>query len=263
MDEKILTQYRYNIYPVSLNPDEAEEYESLSKKILQQVAIRNQGNKIDESYLQQLSFRRSRLLDSLEDKFIQLDEVLKSKKPSPYTLFYSGSGSVESDDDPDDNNDDGTIRSISLITTILKKYNWYSSHFTHKESPLERQRILQSFKDKAIDAIAAIKVLDEGFDVPMCREAYITASSKNERQFIQRRGRILRRAKGKTESIIHDFVILHNDTDDVYKSLAESELLRVMEFYNSASNQDELLPKINKILKQYNISINTDDTHGE
>ena len=122
---------------------------------------------------------------------------------------------------------------------------------------------MQSFKDKAIDAIAAIKVLDEGFDVPMCREAYITASSKNERQFIQRRGRILRRAKGKTESIIHDFVILHNDTDDVYKSLAESELLRVMEFYNSASNQDELLPKINKILKQYNISINTDDTHGE
>jgi len=256
MDEKILTQYKYNIYPVSLNSEEAESYEEISKKISTMVAIKMSGKKINESILQNLSFKRSRLLDSLEDKFIQLENVLKNKKPSPFTLFYSGSGSVESDDDPEDENDDGTKRSISIITTILNKYHWNSSHFTSKESSSQRERILKSFKDESIDAIAAIKVLDEGFDVPMCREAYITASSRNERQFIQRRGRILRKSDGKNEAVIHDFVILHHGNNPVYNTLVENELKRVKEFFDSALNKDELLPQINAIKERFNIPIN-------
>ena len=98
----------------------------------------------------------------------------------------------------------------------------------------------------------------------MCREAYITASSRNERQFIQRRGRILRKSEGKTEAIIHDFVILHNNySDSVYKTLAQNEMKRVKEFYDSASNKDELLPLINDIKKQFNISINLDEEHAK
>ena len=217
------------------------------------VAIKISGGSINESALQNLNFKRSRLLDSLENKFVELEEIIKTKKPSPFTLFYSGSGSVESNDDPEDEDDFETVRSIDKITSILDKYGWSSSHFTSKQSPTKRVQILQNFKIESTEAIAAIKVLDEGFDVPMCREAYITASSRNERQFIQRRGRILRKADGKDEAIIHDFVILHNDSNPIYKSLAENEFKRVKEFYDSAANQEELLPQINKILKQFNI----------
>ena len=255
MKENILTQYKYYIYPVSLNEEEAEAYEKMSKNILKMIAMKNDNKPINEGILQNLIFKRSRLLDSLENKFTKLEEIIKTKKPSPYTLFYSGSGSVESTDDQDPENDDGTKRSISIITTILDKYHWNTSHFTSQESPSKRASILKSFKNGSIDAIAAIKVLDEGFDVPMCREAYITASSRNERQFIQRRGRILRKADGKKEAIIHDFVILHHDNNPVYKTLVENELKRVKEFYDSALNQDQLLPQINKIIQQFNITI--------
>ena len=256
MDEKILTQYKYNIYPVTLNDEEAESYEEISNQISKMVAIKMQGGSINDAVLQNLSFKRARLLDSLEDKFIKLEELIKNRKPSPFTLFYSGSGSIESDDDPDEDN--ASTRTISRITQILDKYYWNSSQFTAYESDIERRDILESFKSKSIEAIAAIKVLDEGFDVPMCQEAYITASSRNERQFIQRRGRILRRSDEKTEAIIHDFIILHNDSNPAFRTLAENELIRVKEFYSSALNKEDLLPKINIIKETFNISIDMD-----
>jgi superfamily II DNA or RNA helicase len=255
MDEGVLTQYQYNIYPVVLSSEEAEKYEELSKNISKMYAIKHSGKKINVKILQNIIFKRARLLDSIESKFDKLEEVLKKRKPSPYTLFYCGSGSVESEDDPDDLDDEGSIRSISKVTKILHKYHWSSSQFTHHETTNQRIAILNSFQKKGIDAIAAIKILDEGFDVPMCREAFITASSRNERQFIQRRGRILRKAKGKTESIIHDFVVLHDDYENpIFKSLAENEMKRVMEFYSAASNKEQLLPEINDIILKYNIS---------
>ena len=265
MDEGILTPYKYNIYPVSLNEDEAYEYEEISKNIASMVAQKKKGVNINETILQNLNFKRSRLLDSLEGKFIKLDQILKDKEPSSYTLFYCGSGSVESDDDPEDENEnkDKDIRSISKISSILHKYNWNCSHFTSKESPTQRARVLDSFKNQSIEAIAAIKVLDEGFDVPMCREAYITASSRNERQFIQRRGRILRTSEGKTESIIHDFVILpDNFTDNIYRTLAKNEMERVKEFFENSSNKDELFPYIEKIKSQFGITINEEGDYA-
>ncbi len=89
----------------------------------------------------------------------------------------------------------------------------------------------------------------------MCKEAYITASSRNERQFIQRRGRILRKSPGKKEAIIHDFVILPNKRDHVYKKLVENELNRVKEFYSVANNKIDIYDSIVKILNDYNIDI--------
>ena len=263
MDDDVLTPYRYNIYPVLLSSEEAPEYEELSKSISKLYAIKFGGGKIDEASLKHLIFERARLLDSIESKFDKLEEILKTRKPSSYTLFYCGSGSVESEDDPEEEDANSIIKSISKTTRILDDFNWNSSQFTHIETDLQRAKILNSFKEQVIDAIAAIKVLDEGFDVPMCREAFITASSRNERQFIQRRGRILRTAEGKTEAIIHDFVIFYNDSENpIFKKLVNNEMERVMEFYSAASNQDELLPKINEIKSKFNISIIEEDEYA-
>ena len=75
-----------------------------------------------------------------------------------------------------------------------------------------------------------LKKLDEGFDIPMCNEAYITASSSNERQWIQRRGRILRTAKGKTSAIVHDFVITKTSDPKAFQSLVAKEIERMVAF---------------------------------
>ena len=192
---------------------------------------------------------------------------MKDKPVSKYTLFYCGSGASaiseygldnEYEDKGEDKDPERT-KSIDRVVKILHSRNWNVSKFTANESPKARIGILNNFKSGSIDAMAAIKVLDEGFDVPMCKEAFITASSRNERQFVQRRGRILRRSEGKKEAIIHDFIILHNDSNPAFRTLAENELIRVKEFYGSALNKEELLPKINKIKEIFNISIDMEE----
>ena len=186
---------------------------------------------------------------------------MKDKPVSKYTLFYCGSGASaiseygldnEYEDKGEDKDPERT-KSIDRVVKILHSRNWNVSKFTANESPKARIGILNNFKSGSIDAMAAIKVLDEGFDVPMCKEAFITASSRNERQFVQRRGRILRKYPGKKEAIIHDFVIIPDGNDQIYKTLIENELIRVREFYSVANNKIDLYGQVTKIIDDYGL----------
>ena len=105
---------------------------------------------------------------------------------------------------------------------------------------------------KIIDGIIAIRVLDEGFDIPACQQAFLFASTRNERQFIQRRGRILRKSNNKSKSIIHDFLVLIDDYGDA-KELVEKELERAYDFNRIAINKDKIEVELNKIAKNYHI----------
>jgi|SaaInlV_110m_DNA_1040235.scaffolds.fasta_scaffold00947_2 superfamily II DNA or RNA helicase len=250
LDNNVLTGYKYHIHPVSLNSDEQDAYIAISGDISKMYAIKNNGGTIDEVILKNLLFKRSRLLDSLEDKFNTLERLLENRTPSPYVLFYCGSGSVEEDSEGS-NDKELNIKSIDRVTKILHQNGWSVSKFTSTETTRQRNEILENFKSATINAIAAIKVLDEGFDVPMCTEAYITASSRNERQFIQRRGRILRKSSNKSEAIIHDFVILPNSSNKALKDLVLNELERIFEFYSSANNKVDISMEIRKICDDY------------
>ena len=87
-----------------------------------------------------------------------------------------------------------------------------------------------------------MKVLDEGIDVPACQRAYILASTKNPRQYIQRRGRVLRKFHNKNSASIYDFVVLPcKDYATKYKkSLLKSELERIRDFTLLATNKVEI-----------------------
>lgn len=252
LEDKILTGYKYYIYPVAMNDDEGELYEQLSRKI-SGLYLKDNRTTIEDQILSNLIFKRSRLLDSLEDKFTTLESVLKDRPVTQHTLFYCGTGSSIFSDEHFDDSDGDKTKSIDRVTRILYKHNWNISKFTAEETHKARLGILNNFKLGSIDAIAAIRVLDEGFDVPMCREAYITASSKNERQFIQRRGRILRKSPGKEEAIIHDFVIVPSKDESAYKSLLEGELERVREFYSVANNKVEIFSQVSRIIEEHNL----------
>jgi superfamily II DNA or RNA helicase len=254
LDRGVLCQYKYYIHEVGFNTEEAEIYLDLTNKIAPLYARKCKSNlsQKDELILQNLIFKRSRHLDSIEDKFIILDRLLKYKQPSPYKLFYCGSGYQIGDVD-EKITDKEVLKTIDKITTILHQNNWKVSKFTSQETHKQRVVILDTFKKGQIDAIAAIKVLDEGFDIPMCDEAYITASSTNERQWVQRRGRILRKSKGKEIAIIHDFVITGVSNSNAFNGLVSNELKRVENFYSSCSNKDEVLPMIETIKKTHNI----------
>ena len=113
-------------------------------------------------------------------------------------------------------------------------------------NPIEYHTGMEGNRDATLDwfrefggILVSIKCLDEGVDIPAVTHALILASSQNPRQFIQRRGRVLRKAPGKHLADIHDAIVVPVSMDDEPEqlSLLKSELLRAIEFSNSALNK--------------------------
>ena len=233
----VLCPYMYECVPCDFDEDEAEEYERLSSQIgilmAQDPHRQNQSLQIQ---IQNLSSKRTRLLGSLRDKLNKLDDILADVNHHPHTLIYCGEGQHPLDI--------GTLnqeRSIEQVTQYLANNGWKVGKITSIETMSQRERILRSFDEGFIEAVVAMRVLDEGFDIPSCRTALILASSNSYRQYVQRRGRVLRNSPGKTTAHIYDFVALPSSSkissnSAVWRRQVEAELARVRDFINLASN---------------------------
>ena len=180
--------------------------------------------------------------------------MISESPPKPLTLFYCGEGNTEDEDSGD------SMRQVELATLILRENSWKSSLFTNQENRKTRTTLLDYFRIGLIDALVAMRCLDEGIDIPACKTAYILASSRNAKQFIQRRGRILRKSSGKefAEICIYDFVVKMPDTsshtNDYERKLISAELERVAEFAKLSINHAESIRILSPILKKYNLS---------
>lgn len=234
----VLTPYEYHIIIVQLTIEEQEQFDELSSKIQKLLLkLRGAGLSADErDAFTRYCGQRSRLLGSAKNKLVKLKELTAglSKEERVHTLFYSGEGKPFSIDEPDDN------KVIDKISKILDQNGWRASQFTSSSGRKQRQSIMQAFKEKTIEALVAMKVLDEGIDVPSCKTAYILASTKNPRQYVQRRGRILRKAPGKNLAKIYDFVVLPANDSLAGKSLKKAEALRINDFALLAVNKLEI-----------------------
>lgn len=157
-------------------------------------------------------------------------------------------------DDDDELGEDA--RQIEAVSQVLSESGWRLSRFTSRESARERADILESFSEGFIDAMVAIKCLDEGIDIPACQTAYFLASSSDPRQFIQRRGRILRRAEGKEKATIIDFVVVPSEVgsnSDADRRLMKKELARVAEFAALSLNRAHAYRILEPLLKFYRL----------
>lgn len=254
LQDKALTPYRYHVILVDLTEDEAEAYRNLSDQISKLVARKNlrELESSADQQLQFLLFSRARLLASAKNKLAELNRLLAGNKVSGKTLFYCGDGSTEDEDTGD------ILRQVEAVSSALYNLGWRNSLFTARETRQDRKTILNHFRLGLIDALVAIRCLDEGIDVPACRAAYILASSRNPRQFIQRRGRILRRSPGKEFAEIYDFVVkLPDDFADgssCERQLIRSELERVAEFANLAVNSEDAVRDLSSLLVKHNLS---------
>lgn len=245
----VLTPYDYQIHTNDMTGEETEEFILLQKDIDKMVAIKANGGVINEEALGARYSARSRLLGSVESKFTQLSTVVNNSERSAQNLFYCGDGSVETDqrDEP--------IRDIQRVTKTLYDAGWRVSKFTAGETQRERRQILNDFSSHEIDAMVAIRVLDEGIDLPNCHQAFLIASSRNERQYIQRRGRVLRLAKNKTKAIIHDFIVLPAPgyTSNECIKLVQEELRRAHEFLRIAENRVRLSRVADNLAKTWGV----------
>jgi superfamily II DNA or RNA helicase len=190
------------------------------------------------------------LLGALRDKVNQLRVALKSFQRHPHTLFYCGEGQH-----PLDRDNAASQRMVDTITLLLSQMHWKISRITADESVTERSRVLRGFDDGFVDAIAAIRVLDEGFDIPSCRTAFILASSNSYRQYIQRRGRVLRHAPGKETAVIYDFVAVPSPAllkrkQTIWRRQLTAELSRVRDFVSLATNSEGQQIDINNHMAQ-------------
>ena len=182
-----------------------------------------------------------RLLENVTAKLVKLQEHIRAIGIQSFALFYCGSGSINAPDGE-------RHRQIHLVTQLLARMKWHVGKITSEENPALRKATLDAFKGRQLNAIASIRVLDEGMDIPDCRSAYILASQRSTRQAIQRRGRVLRMAPNKEHATLYDFIIVgphlsNNDLEDLYSR----ELYRARMFAKDASNRGECLRLLNGI----------------
>jgi DNA phosphorothioation system restriction enzyme len=248
-----LTPYDYHPILVTLDPDEAEEYEQLTKRLSR---LFDENGKLQEA-AKPLLMRRARLLGQARQKITALEDILKTSSAMPEkSVFYCGDGRV---DDPITEDE---RRQIDAVARLLgERYELRVRTFTYRESPSEREEILDGLRQGSLDGVVAIRCLDEGIDVPELRTGFLMASSTNPRQFIQRRGRLLRKAKGKHKAIIYDFIVIPPDLDsnmdgsgfNMERNLFRRELSRIVEFCETAENGPEAMGKLLDLRRQYNL----------
>lgn len=241
INDGILTHYNYYIIPCHLTSDEQDIYDELSYEIGKIVSQANKKlTKNESDRLMIFSSKRSRLLGSAINKISALETLIQNtnEEDRKLSLIYVGEGT---------NNNNETI--VNEVSRTLRKQNWKTAQFISDTPKSERKKFLEMFKNQDIDALIAMKVLDEGIDVPACKNAYILASTKNPRQYVQRRGRVLRKYPGKNIANIFDFVILpSSDTNSTYaNTLKSSELERIRDFCLLATNKVDIETMIDQL----------------
>jgi len=241
----ILVPYIYYPQVVELTLDEMVEYQEISEQISKLAAmLSTKHDDALEDRLERLLFQRTRLLNSASEKLKALKALITKTPDAQHTLFYCSPEQID-----------------QVCHVVGWEYGWNINRFTAEEDNAERQRLLADFDNCNIQALVAMKCLDEGVDVPSTRTAYILASSSNPREFIQRRGRVLRRAPNKEIATIYDFIVVppqswySENSINSDKSIVERELRRFKEFADSAQNKHQALSIVWDIAQQYGIHL--------
>jgi DNA phosphorothioation system restriction enzyme len=244
IDAGALCEYYYVPHIIELQDDEMEEYMRLTAKIgrLMQTADGTEPALEDNQALQATLFKRARLIGTAREKIDLLVDLFERSPDTSHTLVYCSDGSTGLDGEGERHVDATTRRLRNDCGVTVDR-------FTAREDQAERERLLSAFEAGDIDVLTSIRCLDEGVDVPATRTAYLLASTSNPRQYVQRRGRILRKHENKDFAVIHDFITVPDTTrhpemlsDDQYgaeRTLIRKELERVSTFAEAARNHPD------------------------
>ena len=257
-----LTRYFYYPIPVSLTPEELEQYNAISDEIKKETRYDKKTKEIYYSKRgEMLLIKRARIVAGAQNKLSKLAEMMEKEVHNNHILVYCGATTVNDYDFADGRANVEDLKQIDAVTDILyNKLGIVVSKFTSEEDAEQRRRLIQSF-DEGItcQVLAAIKCLDEGVSIKSIEKAYILASGVNPREYVQRRGRVLRKFDNKDYAYIYDFVTLPRpmefiDECENYEydmSLIKREITRVKDFAKLAENSSESDKLIQKIRKVY------------
>lgn len=225
--ENKLTKYKY--YPILVNLSENERaiYSDYSRQIMKCLIKGKNGKfKLNEKG-KKIALRRARVVAGAVSKIDALEKVIIPYVKDRHILIYCGATRVLDPDKDTTEIDDDDLRQIDIVTDLLgNKLKMKVSQFTSNENIEERAVLKREFAlGDSLQALIAIKCLDEGVNIPSIKTAFILASTTNPKEYIQRRGRVLRLAAGKEYAEIYDFITLPRPLDEV-SSLTEEEMKR-------------------------------------
>lgn len=244
IEDGILCKYEYYPIFVSLNDEEMKAYEIISKK-LRKFIDSTTGKYKPEA--EKLLLARKRIIHKAENKKVAIERLLnslKSNKSLDYTFVFVPEG-FEPDYSQNDSYSiaDEDIHIIDEYAALFRSRGYsYHKYISGLE---DAQSILDSFASGDIQVLLSMKCLDEGVDIPRAEHAIFCSSTGNPRQFVQRRGRVLRKSKYKEKAKIWDLIIIPPDVNDknsdLEKNLFQSEVKRIVNFAALAENKIDIM----------------------
>ena len=266
IDNGMLTPYYYHPIVVSLNENELAEYLELTRQIVNAL-VKNKNDKAKLSeHAKMLLIKRARLVAAASEKITRLKEEIIPYINDTHILIYCGATTMKDVDYKDNHPPVDDVRQIDITVDLLgNELGMRISKFTSEESAEERESIKKEFADgKHLQALVAIRCLDEGVNIPSIKTAFILASSTNPKEYVQRRGRVLRTYKGKNFAKIYDFITLPIPVDSLssyseeivnsVKSLAVREMTRMKDFASISENPSAADSLISAIVEAYDIN---------
>lgn len=265
INEEVLCKYFYYPRIVYLTEVELQEYVEVSKK-LSKFFNAESDNLISNEIVTQLLMKRKRIIHKAENKLTTFKQILRKeldKRGSlKYTFVYVPEGyrTIEGEDDQDEE-----VRIINEYTQAVMQTDPAIKVSQFLSETEDKEEILNLSAQGKIDVLASMKCLDEGVDVPRTELAIFCASTGNPRQFIQRRGRVLRQHPDKHLATIYDMIVLPDPSSStaedanfkLERNLVKKELERVAHFAFMAINRYEAIEVFEEICKHYNLDIYT------
>lgn len=244
IEENILCHYDYYPIFVELTNSEMEEYEYISSQ-LRKFIDPDTGKYKPEA--EKLLLKRKRIIHKAENKKVAISnllEVLKHKRKLDYTFVFVPEGYEPDYSEKDSYDiDQEDIHIIDEYAQMFKNQGY--SYHKYISGLDDAPGILKSFAEGDIQILLSMKCLDEGVDIPRAEHAIFCSSTGNPRQFVQRRGRVLRKSKGKDKAKIWDLIVtppnVMNDSIDIERNMFISEVKRIVNFAALADNQIDIL----------------------
>lgn len=272
----VLCKYYYYPHLVKLTDEEMANYIELSEKISKYFNY-NSGvfDKKDE-ILMGLLLARKRIIHKAANKLGAFKKIIEERYERTgnlkYSLIYVPEGNKPdyfSDSDIFDKSEQVADDAVSdhlidVYTEAVMKIDKYVTVRKFVSGQKDRDAILADFAKGRLQVLTSMKCLDEGVDVPRSELAIFCASTGNPRQFIQRRGRVLRTHPDKYMAEIHDLVVAPevSATSSSYKmeqSLLKGELMRVKNFSMLSENPSYSQMELKSVMEHYGLNMYNND----
>ena len=272
----VLCKYFYYPHMVKLTPTEMEEYIDLSIRISRYFNYDKECFDRQDEVLKRLLLARKRIIHKAENKVSAFRSIMlerfNEKGNLKYSLVYVPEGNKPDyieDSDIFDNNEqlgDDAVSDhlIDVFTQVVADIDKYITVRRFVSGQADRESILKDFASGKLQVLTSMKCLDEGVDVPRSEMAVFCASTGNPRQFIQRRGRVLRTHPDKHIAILHDLVVIPEvgsacDSFKMEQVLLRNELIRVKNFSMLSENPSFSQIELGPVMRHYGLNLYNND----